>query len=365
MEGPNVNPGESNAKFKETERDDVDDFLRQEQKEERKAASEEAKGATSGAQERLDLDPKIPFLGVDINGELIEPNDQQLEQHYQDWMNKKTKFDQGLDGYIRSYHGALVFKRLATYILECGYTAEEFKAHFAVDDTFRRKIRRETATEEEYAHELAVMNLQEQSRFMRRFIAALVDTVIGTVGIDVECRIGSLAERLRQDKSETASKDEHVRVLSEQNKQMLTMLETEEQKAKATAESIKQLESKNRKLQKIAEDSWKMGGRLRGKQSSSDHLDGVARCYWLIEFDTAKADLERQVSEAKSKCADTVATVKSQRSLNETLRSNIQNTEAKTRGGVGPIRERTTYVFGIAGTSSCGLFYYYYTFNAP
>eukprot|EP00435_Cladocopium_sp_Y103_P001815 s1900_g1.t1 len=86
-------------------------------------------------------------------------------------MNKKNKFDQGLDGYIRSYHGALVFKRLATYILECGYTAEEFKAHFAVDDTLRRKIRRETATEEEYAHELAVANLQEQSRFMRRFIA--------------------------------------------------------------------------------------------------------------------------------------------------------------------------------------------------
>eukprot|EP00435_Cladocopium_sp_Y103_P000766 s1825_g1.t1 len=163
-EGPNVNPGESNAKFKETEKDDVDDFLRQEQKEERKAASEEAKGATSGvrdardypawmrrikfgsqvlpqepclvgdaqtelihiiilmiannlgtflgrhhslfcgdigklasahndkAQERFDLDPKIPFLGVDNNGELIEPNDEQLEQHYQDWMNKKTKW---------------------------------------------------------------------------------------------------------------------------------------------------------------------------------------------------------------------------------------------------------------------------------
>ncbi|OLP96560.1 Ankyrin-3 [Symbiodinium microadriaticum] len=62
-------------------------------------------------------------------------------------------------------------------------------------------------------------------------------------------KIGSLAQRLRQDKSETASK----------------------------------VPGKNRKLQKIAE-----------------------------EFDTAKADLERQVAEAKSRCADTVATVKSQ-----------------------------------------------------
>mmetsp|Transcript_1746 Transcript_1746/g.2999 ORF Transcript_1746/g.2999 Transcript_1746/m.2999 type:complete len:896 (-) Transcript_1746:24-2711(-) len=143
--------------------------------------------------------------------------------------------------------------------------------------------------EREQAHE-QIRACQDRDASLRSELQAIND------------KIGSLAERLRQDKSETASKDEHVRVLSEQNKQMLTMLETEEQKAKATAESIKQLESKNRKLQKIAE-----------------------------EFDTAKADLERQVSEAKSKCADTVATVKSQRSLNETLRSNIQNTEAKTR----------------------------------
>jgi len=143
--------------------------------------------------------------------------------------------------------------------------------------------------EREQAHE-QIRACQDRDASLRSELQAIND------------KIGSLAERLRQDKSETASKDEYVRVLSEQNKQMLTMLETEEQKAKATAESIKQLESKNRKLQKIAE-----------------------------EFDTAKADLERQVSEAKSKCADTVATVKSQRSLNETLRSNIQNTEAKTR----------------------------------
>lgn len=118
----------------------------------------------------------------------------------------------------------------------------------------------------------------------------------------VNDKIAALAQRLRQDKSETAAKDEHVRVLSEQNKQMLSMLETEENKSKASAETIKSLEGKNRKLQKVAD-----------------------------EFDIIKAELEKQVSEAKSRCADTVATVKGQRSLNETLRSNIQNTEAKTR----------------------------------
>merc|ERR1712187_1054093 len=67
-------------------------------------------------------------------------------------------------------------------------------------------------------------------------------------------------------------------------------------------DQIKVLESKNKKLQKIA-----------------------------AEFDAAKAEIERKVSEAKAKCAEIVATVKGQRSLNETLRANIQNTEAKTR----------------------------------
>eukprot|EP00930_Biecheleria_cincta_P082825 TRINITY_DN72475_c0_g1_i1.p1 TRINITY_DN72475_c0_g1~~TRINITY_DN72475_c0_g1_i1.p1 ORF type:complete len:920 (-),score=283.02 TRINITY_DN72475_c0_g1_i1:162-2921(-) len=118
----------------------------------------------------------------------------------------------------------------------------------------------------------------------------------------VNDKIAALAQRLRQDRSETSAKDEHVRVLSEQNKQMLSMLETEENKSKASAETIKSLEGKNRKLQKVAE-----------------------------EFDTIKAELEKQVSEAKSRCADIVANVKGQRGLNETLRSSIQNTEAKTR----------------------------------
>jgi len=118
----------------------------------------------------------------------------------------------------------------------------------------------------------------------------------------VKDKIDALGARLQQDRSETVAKDEHVRVLSEQNKQMLGLLETEENKAKEHAERIRVLEAKNRKLQKIAE-----------------------------EFDVAKADLEKQVSEAKSKCAEIVAVVRGQRNLNENLRANIQNTEAKTR----------------------------------
>jgi len=118
----------------------------------------------------------------------------------------------------------------------------------------------------------------------------------------VKNKITVLAARLQQDKSETVSKDEHVRVLSEQNKQMLSLLETEETKSKDHAEKIRTLESKNRQLQAVAD-----------------------------QFDVAKAELERQVADAKGRCAEIIAGVKGQRSLNETLRANIQNTEAKTR----------------------------------
>lgn len=115
-------------------------------------------------------------------------------------------------------------------------------------------------------------------------------------------KIQALAQRLKQDKAETAAKDEHVRVLSEQNKQMLSLLEVEENKSRKSSETIREIEGKNRKLQRIAE-----------------------------EFDVAKAELESQVAEAKSRCADVVAAVRGHRGLNETLRANIQNTEAKTR----------------------------------
>mmetsp|Transcript_33626 Transcript_33626/g.106763 ORF Transcript_33626/g.106763 Transcript_33626/m.106763 type:complete len:900 (+) Transcript_33626:111-2810(+) len=115
-------------------------------------------------------------------------------------------------------------------------------------------------------------------------------------------KIRALGERIQQDKQETIAKDEHVRVLNEQNRQLLSLLEAEENKSRDHAEKIRDLESNNRRLQAVAD-----------------------------EFDSAKAELERKVAVAKAKCAEVVASVKGQRNLNETLRANIQNTEAKTR----------------------------------
>jgi len=118
----------------------------------------------------------------------------------------------------------------------------------------------------------------------------------------IQDKINVLGKRLQDDKAETTAKDEHVRVLSEQNKQMLSMLEAEENKSKDLAEKIRDLEAKNRKLQAVAD-----------------------------QFDSAKADLEKQVAESKAKAGEIIANVKSVRNLNENLRANIQNTEAKTR----------------------------------
>merc|ERR1719262_440548 len=83
---------------------------------------------------------------------------------------------------------------------------------------------------------------------------------------------------------------------------MILLLENEENKSREHGEKIRDLENRNRKLQRIAE-----------------------------EFDVEKTKIEQSVAEAKNKSSGIISGVKNQRSLNETLRANIQNTEAKTR----------------------------------
>eukprot|EP00435_Cladocopium_sp_Y103_P059119 s290_g21.t1 len=58
---------------------------------------------------RLDLDPKVPYLGEDQNGVPIEPTEQQLEECYNTYI-KGTKSDIGLDGYLLSYRGTFHMK---------------------------------------------------------------------------------------------------------------------------------------------------------------------------------------------------------------------------------------------------------------
>jgi chromosome segregation ATPase len=101
-------------------------------------------------------------------------------------------------------------------------------------------------------------------------------------------KIGALATKVNEDKMLTVSKDEHVKVLSEQNKQMIQLLENEETKSRDHQGKISEFESKNRKLQRIAE-----------------------------EFDVEKARIEGEVAEAKNKSCGIISGVKNHRSLNE------------------------------------------------
>ncbi len=67
-------------------------------------------------------------------------------------------------------------------------------------------------------------------------------------------KIGLLEESLGREKTELISKDEHVRVLSQQNQQMLELLESEEAKTKDTTASILILEEENNSLKALDEE---------------------------------------------------------------------------------------------------------------
>ena len=79
---------------------------------------------------RIDLDPKVPYLGEDDDGNLIEPTDDQMRELYKDVGNPKSKEDIGEQGFVNAYHGSLIFKKLVIYLLECGYSAGDLQEMF-------------------------------------------------------------------------------------------------------------------------------------------------------------------------------------------------------------------------------------------
>ena len=81
-------------------------------------------------QFRLDLDPKVPYLGEDDDGNLIEPSDDQMRELYRQIGKPEHKDDVGEDGFVNAYHGSLVFKKLLIYVLECGYTFDDLQNMF-------------------------------------------------------------------------------------------------------------------------------------------------------------------------------------------------------------------------------------------
>merc|ERR550537_2059277 len=64
----------------------------------------------------------------------------------------------------------------------------------------------------------------------------------------LQTKIGVVSDNLQQQRSETHSKEEHIRVLGDQNKQLLELLESTEDKVRLKQESNAALQSDNAQL---------------------------------------------------------------------------------------------------------------------
>ena len=119
---------------------------------------------------RMDLDSRVPYLGEDENGELIEPTAQQMKELYQEIGRPQQKDDIGEEGFVNAYYGAVVLKRLLVYTLECGYTYEDLQNIF-YDEEMEKLSKRDTTRDEMRKTTAAREALDRQDVLVRRIIA--------------------------------------------------------------------------------------------------------------------------------------------------------------------------------------------------
>ena len=120
----------------------------------------------SNKQIRMDLDPKVPYLGEDENGVLIEPSDEKMREFYHQVGNPKSKDDLGEGGFVNAYHGAQIFKKLIIYILECGYSFKDLQEIYGGEQY--DQLKKDDTHEEETMKTLRARDaLEAQSDFMR------------------------------------------------------------------------------------------------------------------------------------------------------------------------------------------------------
>ena len=119
---------------------------------------------------RMDLDSKVPYLGEDENGELIEPTAQLMRELYHEVGRPDQKDDIGEEGFVNAYYGAIVLKRLVVYTLECGYTYEDLLNIF-VDEDIEKLAKSDTSRDEMRKAANAREALDRQDTLVRRIIA--------------------------------------------------------------------------------------------------------------------------------------------------------------------------------------------------
>ena len=119
---------------------------------------------------RMDLDSKVPYLGEDENGELIEPTAQQMRELYNEVGRPEHKDDIGEEGFVNAYYGAIVLKRLVVYTRDCGYTYEDLLNVF-VDEEIEKLSKSDTSRDEMRKATNAREALDRQDTLVRRIIA--------------------------------------------------------------------------------------------------------------------------------------------------------------------------------------------------
>jgi myosin protein heavy chain len=117
----------------------------------------------------------------------------------------------------------------------------------------------------------------------------------------VKLKIVAITTELQQQRTEIHSKEEHIRVLGDQNKQLLDLLEQTENKVRTTQESSTALDFEIKRLKLIEDD-----------------------------FDRVKEKAEAEVSAAKRDVLKLLEEVRNTREFNEQLRTEAANFEAQT-----------------------------------
>eukprot|EP00392_Amoebophrya_sp_AT5.2_P002341 g2346.t1 len=112
----------------------------------------------------------------------------------------------------------------------------------------------------------------------------------------VQQKIVVLNEGLVQEKTELISKDEHVRVLSQQNQQMLELLEQEEVKTKDLTAKISELDDENNSLKKCRR-KWVFHPFKKKEESMAmaDQLREFRQLNESLRADIASVDAQTQV----------------------------------------------------------------------
>jgi len=117
----------------------------------------------------------------------------------------------------------------------------------------------------------------------------------------VKLKIAAITTDLQQQRAEGHSKDEHIRVLGDQNKQLLDLLEQTEDKVRKTRESSAELDGEIARLKLIEDD-----------------------------FDRVKQRAEKEVAAAKRDVLKLLEEVRDVRETNEQIRTEAANFEAQT-----------------------------------